>query len=98
MRSLHTRLAKSGRLDIFTTGRYLDQISTTLEYAHQNAMIHGNLSVDGIYIRLDGQLVVSDFGVRDLLPMESVGMLNAWSGAWTPEQLLGKPVGTYTDV
>jgi serine/threonine protein kinase len=98
MRSLHTRLAKSGRLDIFTTGRYLDQISTTLEYAHQNAMIHGNLSVDCIYIRLDGQLVVSDFGVRNLLLIESVGMLNEWSGAWTPEQLLGKPVGTYTDV
>ena len=98
MRSLHTRLTKNGALDIFTVGRYIDQIAATLEYAHQNGVIHGSLSVDCIYIRLDGQLVVSDFGVRNLLPMENAGMLSEWSGACAPEQLLGKPVGTYTDV
>src|SRR5712691_6267558 len=67
MRSLHTRLAKNGPLDIFTAGRYLDQISATLEYAHHNGVIHGGLSVDCIYIRLDAQLVVSDFRERNLL-------------------------------
>src|SRR5689334_12911243 len=80
MRSLHTRLTKNGALDIFTVGRYLDQIYATLEYAHQNAVIHGGLSVDCIYIRLDGQLVVWDFGVKKLLLMENTGMLNEWSG------------------
>ena len=98
MRSLHTRLTKNGALDIFTAGRYIDQIAATLEYAHQNGVIHGSLSVDCIYIRLDGQLVVSDFGVRNLLPMENAGMINEWSGACAPEQLLGKHAGTYTDV
>ena len=98
LRSLHTRLAKNGALDIFTVGRYLDQISATLEYAHQYGVIHGGLSVDCIYIRLDGQLVVSDFGVSNLFLMEHVGMLNQWSGTCAPEQLLGNPVGTYTDV
>ena len=98
MRSLHTRLTKNGALDIFTVGRYIDQVSATLEYAHQNAVIHGGLSVDCIYIRLDGQLVVSDFGVKNLLLMENTGMLNEWSGGYAPEQLLGKPAGTYTDV
>ena len=98
MRSLHTRLAKNGPLDLFTAGRYLDQVSATLEYAHQNAVIHGDLSVDCIYIRLDGQLVVSDFGVRHLLLLEHAERLQEWSGACAPEQLLGKPGGTYTDV
>ncbi len=67
MRSLHSRLDKNGPLDIFTIGRYLDQITATLEYAHQHAVLHSSLSVDCIFIRLDGQLVVADFGVRSLL-------------------------------
>lgn len=102
IRSLHTRLEKNGPLDIFTIGRYLDQIAATLEYAHQHAMLHTGLSVDCIYIRLDGQLVVADFGVRSLLLMGRGDLpgeyLDEWSGACAPEQLLGKPVGTYTDV
>src|SRR6266851_4315261 len=67
MRSLHSRLEKNGPLDIFTIGRYLDQITATLEYAHQHAVLHSSLSVDCIFIRLDGQLVVADFGLRSLL-------------------------------
>src|SRR5947209_5234825 len=102
MRSLHSRLEKNGPLDIFTIGRYLDQITATLEYAHQHAVLHGNLSVDCIFIRLDGQLVVADFGVRSLLLTGReeglAGPLTECDGACAPEQLLGKPVGTYTDV
>jgi serine/threonine protein kinase len=102
MRSLHTRLAKNGPVDVFTVGRYLDQITATLEYAHQHAVLHGNLSADCIFIRLDGQIVVSNFGLRNLLLMDDEkslrGQLTEWSGACAPEQLLGKPVGTYTDV
>src|SRR6184192_2827422 len=83
-------------------GRYLDQITATLEYAHQHAVLHSSLSVDCIFIRLDGQLVVADFGVRSLLLTgQEEGLaapLTEWDGACAPEQLLGKPVGTYTDV
>ncbi len=102
MRSLHSRLDKNGPLDIFTIGRYLDQITATLEYAHQHGVLHSSLSVDCIFIRLDGQLVVADFGVRSLLLTGKEEGLSAplteWDGACAPEQLLGKPVGTYTDV
>src|ERR1051326_5660169 len=102
MRSLHSRLDKNGPLDILTIGRYLDQIAATLEYAHQHAVLHGSLSVDCIYIRLDGQLVVADFGVRSLLQTgREEGLaepLTEWDGACAPEQILGKPEGTSTDV
>lgn len=102
MRSLHSRLDKNGPLDILTIGRYLDQIAATLEYAHQHGVLHGSLSVDCIYIRLDGQLVVADFGVRSLLQTgREEGLAEPrteWDGACTPEQLLGKPEGTSTDV
>ncbi len=38
MRSLRARLARSGALDVLTVGRYLDQIATALEYAHEHAV------------------------------------------------------------
>lgn len=102
MRSLHTRLSKSGPLDVLTVGRYLDQVTATLEYAHQHAVLHGSLSVDSIFIRLDGQLAVADFGVIGLLMLDKqdtrVDLLYVASEVYSPEQLLGKPVGTYTDV
>src|SRR6266699_6698941 len=102
MRSLHTRLAKSGPLDVLTVGRYLDQVTATLEYAHQHAVLHGSLSVDCIFIRLDGQLVVADFGVRNLLeshqPDAERDLHYERSEVSAPEQLLGKPTSPATDV
>ena len=66
MRSLTTRLTQSGVLDVVTAGRYIDQIATVLEYAHQQTTFHRNLSLDCIYLQMDGQIAVADFGVRRL--------------------------------
>src|SRR6266516_1688043 len=102
MRSLSARLARSGPLNVFTVGRYLDQIATALEYAHEHAALHGSLSVDCIFIRLDGHLVVSDFGMRSMLELNrqygSHDLPYKLNEGVAPEQLLGKPVGSYTDV
>ncbi len=102
MRSLRTRLAKSGPLDVFVVGRYLDQTAATLEYAHQHGVLHGDLTVDCIFIRLDGQLAVADFGVMGLLELHGLDArqkrLFEGSEVCAPEQILGKPVGASTDV
>jgi serine/threonine protein kinase len=102
LRSLRSRIDKNGMLNTFTIGRYLDQIATALEYAHEHSVIHGNLSVDSIFIRLDGQLVVADVGVRSLLELNTQDMprnqLLEWSEGCAPEQLLGKPASPATDV
>ncbi len=102
MRSLLSRLARSGPLDVFTIGRYLDQIATALEYGQEHAVLHESLSVDCIFIRLDGQLVVADFGVRKLLEPDRSGaeqnLIKGMSDVSAPEQLLGKPSSPATDV
>ncbi len=102
MRSLRTRLTKSGPMDVLTVGRYLDQIAATLEYAHRHSVLHGGLSVDSIFIRLDGQLVVADFGVIGLLELNRQDvpkeLLYGKGEVCTPEQLLGRPIGPSTDV
>ena len=102
LRSLRTRLARHGALDIFTIGRYLDQMATALEYAHAHEVLHGNLTLDSIFIRLDGNLMLADVGVKSLLELHAQVMpsnqLLEWSGGYAPEQLLGKPSSPATDV
>lgn len=102
MRSLTTRLTQSGVLDVVTTGRYLDQVAATLEYAHQHATFHRNLSLDCIYLQLDGQIAVADFGVRRLVelltPGGQTGFFYGSLEALAPEQLTGGQVGSFTDV
>ncbi len=102
MRSLRERLVKNGAMDVLTIGRYLDQIAATLQYAHQHTVLHGGLSVDCIFIRLDGQVVVADFGIWQLLTMNNEGTLRdqfyGLSETCAPEQFLGRPLGPYTDV
>ena len=101
MTSLSTQLAKHGPLDAITAGRYLDQIAAALEYAHQHAILHRNLTTDCIFLRQDGSLIVADFGVLRMLDtgastlQEGQGYIGE---AYAPEQLLGQPVDTYTDV
>ncbi len=102
MRSLRARLAKSGPLDVYTAGRYLDQVAATLEYAHQHNVLHGNLTIDNIFIRLDGQLVVANFGIMDIIEMNGQDaqqhLLHGRGEVCAPEQLLGKTISSYTDV
>ena len=102
LRSLRSRLAKLGTLDLFTVGRYLDQMATALEYAHGHGVLHGGLSIDSIFTRLDGNLVLADVGVKSLLELYTQGVsgprLLEWSDGYAPEQLLGKPSSAATDV
>lgn len=99
LRPLRNRIAKNGVLDTLTVGRYLDQIATALEYAHAHSILHGSLSVDSVFLRLDGQLVVADIGVRSLLEQDAPGtQFPMWDDGYAPEQLLGKPSSPASDV
>ena len=103
--SLSAVLTLKGPLDVLVASRYLDQVATALEYAHEHAVLHRNLSTDCIFLKHDGNLVVADFGVMRMLelsrsdPQQMLVLYgNSLSSAPAPEQLLGKPVDTYTDV
>lgn len=99
LRTLRTRVVKYGVMDTFTVGRYLDQTATALEYAHEHAILHGNLSVDSIFIRLDGNVVVADVGVKSLIEQDLTGNTSSvWSEGCAPELLLGRPASPASDV
>jgi eukaryotic-like serine/threonine-protein kinase len=107
VKSLSTFLARKGPMDAPLTGRYLDQITSALEYAHQKAILHRNLTTNCIFINKDGNLLVADFGIIHMLLAGNrdnrsdmrkgvYGMSEASAPA--PEQILGQATDTYTDV
>ncbi len=102
MRSLTARVTQSGPADVVTVGRYVDQIAAALEAAHQQALLHRNLSTDNIFIQLDGHLVVADFGVRRLMELlgtaERTLPFYGSQEACAPEQISGGQADTSTDV
>src|SRR5260370_5121749 len=107
MRSLSAQSTRKRAMGGVVVSRYLGQGAAALEYAHQEAIVHRSLTTDCIFIKQDGNLLVADFGVTRMLEIGAgYSKLAAGKGAYgmgvnsvpAPEQILGQPVDTYTDV
>src|SRR5437660_926500 len=61
--SLRTMLVQNAATDLISVGRYLEQIASALEYAHERAILHRNLSTNCIFITANRQLVIGEFGL-----------------------------------
>jgi serine/threonine protein kinase len=102
--SLRSMLTQNVPTDPGSVGRYLDQFASALEYAHQHAMIHRNLSTACIYMQANRQLTVGEFGLMrmyELSRLDNQQTSSSFTGSSessSPEQLLGKPVDAYTDI
>lgn len=105
---LHSYITRYGPLDALTASRYLDQIAEALEYAHQRAVLHRNLTTHNIYMETgapphQARLAVTEFGVLRMLELACQGqqnvanLLNAGSEGCAPEQLQGKAADPATD-
>lgn len=98
--TLSTYLVQYKPIDALLAGRYLDQLADALEYAHSHAMLHRNLTTDCIFVKQDSNLLIADFGLMRLLELSRPHGEGELRGI-APEQILGKPAGTYdtyTDV
>jgi serine/threonine protein kinase/tetratricopeptide (TPR) repeat protein len=89
------------RLELFL------QVCTAVQYAHRNLVVHRDIKSSNIFITVDGQVKLLDFGIAKLLAPESLShtlpvtrlqerVLTPENAA--PEQVLGRPITTATDI
>lgn len=103
--SLRALLGQQMPTDVVSIGRYLYQIASALEYAHEHAVLHRNLSTQNIFLQNNRQLLVGEFGVLRIHELSLADLAGSGkqpyvgsSESSAPEQLLGKPVDAYTDI
>jgi eukaryotic-like serine/threonine-protein kinase len=84
--------------------KLLLKVCEAVQYAHRNLVVHRDLKPSNILVTTDGEPKLLDFGIaKPLDETEQRGITNAQSQPMTreyaaPEQVLGEPVTTTTDV
>ncbi|MDB6084167.1 MAG: serine/threonine protein kinase, partial [Gammaproteobacteria bacterium] len=89
------------RLELFV------QVCAAVQYAHRNLVVHRDIKAANIFVTGDGTAKLLDFGIAKLLAPESLShtlpvtrlqerILTPENAA--PEQVLGRPVTTATDI
>ena len=94
------RLDIDGRLDLFS------RVCDAVQYAHDNLIVHCDLKPGNILVTPEGGVKLLDFGIAKILadPTNSQPAAGAVSALIltpeyaSPEQVLGKPITTATDV
>jgi len=79
------------------------QVCEAVAYAHRNLIVHRDLKPANILVTPQGQVKLLDFGIAKLIDVDRPELTQGAAAPLTPlaaapEQLLGQPVTTATDV
>lgn len=97
--TLRDRLRK-GPLKPLEGARLMNQVSSALEFAHQNGVIHRDLKPSNIMLDSDGNALLTDFGIAHVFDLSQNLTGSALIGTpayMSPEQVAGEPVGAQSD-
>jgi len=82
--------------------KFLLPIARSLDYAHNQGVMHRDITPSNILLNEAGEPVLSDFGLAKLLetivPITETGMTIGTPGYMPPEQAMGKKVDKRADV
>jgi len=100
------RYCSAAQLGIHDRLRLFRQVCTAVQYAHQNLVVHRDLKPSNILVSADGTVKLLDFGIAKVLdpeesdaePMTQTGVAPMTTAYASPEQLMGSPVTTSSDV
>lgn len=104
--SLRAHLSPQALPELSAVGRYLEQMAAALEYAHEQAVLHRNLSTSAIFLPDRQRLSIGEFGLLRMREVSQQGITHedkqgygfaGSSESCAPEQLLGRPVDVYAD-
>ena len=90
-------LGQGERLQLFR------QICAAVQYAHQHLIVHRDIKPGNVLVTREGEVKLLDFGIAKVLAGGASDQTQAGFGAMTPdyaspEQIMGGPVTTQTDV
>jgi serine/threonine protein kinase len=104
-------LIPEGGMPLAQVGRYAAQISSALDFAHQQGVIHGDLKGSNIIVTSEGNIKLLDFGLGRRIPRNGMAevtsaclpLAEAGATAGTlpylaPEVLRGNPTSRQSDV
>lgn len=74
------------------------QVGQALEHAFRKGVVHGDLTPDNIVLQDDGRIVVTDFGLGELMDLVGGAALQAASPYLAPERRAGTPADARADV
>lgn len=102
--TLVTEHARMARLDVRARVAMTAKIADAIGYAHAQLVVHRDLKPSNVIVDADGEPHLLDFGIAKLLEDSSEqtetgsGMRMLSPAYAAPEQILGEPVCTATDV
>jgi serine/threonine protein kinase len=98
---------ESGPLLLTQAEQYLEQISSALDYAHENGRVHCDVKPANILLETEEHVVLSDFGIVQHIQrngqivepsIKSADTLMGTPDYISPEQALGEPLDGRSDV
>ena len=101
-----TRYAVQNQLTVAQRLRLFEEACGAVQFAHTNLIVHRDLKPSNILVTADGQVRLLDFGIAKLLDLTAFDLTAPTTGEHrlltpehaAPEQFLGQPVTTATDV
>jgi serine/threonine protein kinase len=94
--SLAAKLDQPWAVD--TAADIVSQVGMALEHAYNKGVVHGGLTPDNVVVQDDGRVLVTDFGLDEMMDLVGVEAKKAASPYLAPERVGGQSADTRADV
>ena len=94
--SLAAKLDQPWAVD--TAADIVSQVGMALEHAYNKGVVHGGLTPDNVAVQDDGRVLVTDFGLDEMMELVGVEAKKAASPYLAPERVVGQSADTRADV